>query len=168
MTRCGVGWIAGREYKAHGKMASLLAQPYISPPDYDLAEVPSTKKILHVQQSAVDEYERCQQRNATARQEVPPQQFDAGGMTMMNNALWIPERAVELQLRLWRHTAALQDTERSKRRLAQSKSMWHGQRWPRMSRFLCRTVCTVSLLFLETKCHARRVRSYTKPSPTRF
>jgi Integrase zinc binding domain len=25
---------------------------------------------------------------------------DAGGMRMMNNALWIPERAVELQLRL--------------------------------------------------------------------
>jgi Integrase zinc binding domain len=51
-----------------------------------------------VQQSAVDEYERCKQGNAMARQEVPPQQVDAGGMTMMNNALWIPERAVELQL----------------------------------------------------------------------
>jgi hypothetical protein len=35
-----------------------------------------------------------------ARQEVPPQQVDAGDMRMMNNALWIPERAVELQLRL--------------------------------------------------------------------
>jgi Integrase zinc binding domain len=35
-----------------------------------------------------------------ARQEVPPQQVDAGGMRMMNSALWIPERAVELQLRL--------------------------------------------------------------------
>jgi Integrase zinc binding domain len=35
-----------------------------------------------------------------ARLEVPPQQVDAGGMRMMNNALWIPERAVELQLRL--------------------------------------------------------------------
>jgi Integrase zinc binding domain len=53
-----------------------------------------------VQESAVDEYERCQQGNATARQEVPPQQVDAGGMRMMNNALWIPECAVELQLRL--------------------------------------------------------------------
>jgi hypothetical protein len=28
------------------------------------------------------------------------QQVDAGGMRMMNNTLWIPERAVELQLRL--------------------------------------------------------------------
>jgi hypothetical protein len=54
-----------------------------------------------VQQSAVDEYERCQQGNAMARQEVPLQQVDAGGMRMMNNALWIPERAVELQLRLF-------------------------------------------------------------------
>jgi transposase InsO family protein len=35
-----------------------------------------------------------------AHQEVPPQQVDAGGMRMMNNALWIPERAVELQIRL--------------------------------------------------------------------
>jgi Integrase zinc binding domain len=81
-------------------MASLFAQPYISPPNYDTVEFPSKKEILLVQQSAVDEYERCQQGSAMARQEVPPQQVDAGGMRMMNNALWIPERAVELQLRL--------------------------------------------------------------------
>jgi hypothetical protein len=60
---------------------------------------PSKKEILLVQKSAVDEYERCQQGNAMARQEVPPQQVDAGGMRMMNNALWIPECAVK-QLRL--------------------------------------------------------------------
>jgi hypothetical protein len=34
MTRWGVGWIERSEHKAHGKMASLFAQPYISPPDY--------------------------------------------------------------------------------------------------------------------------------------
>jgi hypothetical protein len=100
MTRWGVGWVSGSEKKAHGKMASLFAQPYISPPDYDTVEFPLKKEILLVQQSAVNEYERCQQNNAMARQEVPPQQVDAGGMRMMNNALWIPERAVELQLRL--------------------------------------------------------------------
>jgi RNase H-like domain found in reverse transcriptase len=33
MTRWGVEWVAGSENKAHGKMASLFAQPYISPPD---------------------------------------------------------------------------------------------------------------------------------------
>jgi Integrase zinc binding domain len=38
--------------------------------------------------------------NATARQEGPPQQFEASGMRVVNNALWIPERAVKLQLRL--------------------------------------------------------------------
>jgi hypothetical protein len=38
ITSWGVGWIAGSENKAHGKMASLFAQPYISPPDYDTAE----------------------------------------------------------------------------------------------------------------------------------
>jgi hypothetical protein len=159
MTRWVVGSIAGNESKAHGKMASLFAQPYISPPDYDTVEFPSKKEILLVQQSAVNEYERCQHSNSTARQEVPPQQVDAGGMRMMNNALRIPERAVELQfVCAWRHTAALQDTER-KGRLAQLRSMWHGQRLRRMSRSFCRTVCTVSLLFLETKCHARWVRS---------
>jgi Integrase zinc binding domain len=81
-------------------MASLFAQPYINPPDYDTLEFPSKKESLLKHQSAVDEYERCQHSNAAARQELPPQQVDAGGMRMMSNALWIPERAVELQLRL--------------------------------------------------------------------
>jgi hypothetical protein len=79
MTRWRVGWIAGSENKAHGKMASLFAQPYISPPDYDTVEFPSKKEILLVQQSAFDEYERCQQGSAMARQEARPQQVDAGG-----------------------------------------------------------------------------------------
>jgi Integrase zinc binding domain len=61
---------------------------------------PSKKEIQLVQQSAVNEYERFQQSNATARQEVPPQQVDDSGMRMMSNALWNPERAAELQLRL--------------------------------------------------------------------
>jgi hypothetical protein len=100
MTRWGVGWVAGSENKAHGKIASLFAQPFISPADYDTVEFSSKKKILLAQQSAVNEYERYQQCNATTRQEVPPQLVDAGGMRMMNNAPWIPERAVELQLRL--------------------------------------------------------------------
>jgi hypothetical protein len=100
MKRWGVGWIADSEHKTYGKMASLFSQPFKSPPDYDTVEFPSKKEILLVQQSAVNEYERCEQSNATARQEVPPQQGDAGGMRMMSNAQWIPERAVELQLRL--------------------------------------------------------------------
>jgi hypothetical protein len=93
-----VGWIAGSENKAHGKMASLFAKPYISPPDYDTVYFPSKKDTLLVHQSSVNENECCQQSNATARQEVPPQQVDAGGMRMMNNALCIPECAVDLQL----------------------------------------------------------------------
>jgi hypothetical protein len=87
MTRWGVEWVAGSENEEHGKMASLFAQLFISPPDYDTVEFPSKKEILLVQQSAVKEYERCQQGIAMARQEVPPQQVDAGGMRMMNNAL---------------------------------------------------------------------------------
>jgi hypothetical protein len=70
-------------------VASLFAQPYISPPDYDTVVFQSKKEILLMQQSAVNEYERCQQSNATARQEAPPQKVDAGGMRMINNAIWI-------------------------------------------------------------------------------
>jgi hypothetical protein len=81
-------------------MASLFAQPYISPPDYYTVESLSKRDILLLQQCAVNECERSQQSNATDRQEVQPQQVGAGGMRMMNNAQWIPERAVELQLRL--------------------------------------------------------------------
>jgi hypothetical protein len=45
------------------------------------------KEILLLQQSVVNVYELCQQGNATARQEVPPQKVEVGGMRMMNNAL---------------------------------------------------------------------------------
>jgi hypothetical protein len=100
MTRWGEGWIAGSGHIEYGKMASLFAQPYISPSEYDALEFPSKKEILLVQQSAFNEYECFQQSKATARQEVPPHQVDAGGMRIMNNALWIPERPVGLQLRL--------------------------------------------------------------------
>jgi Integrase core domain/Integrase zinc binding domain len=72
MTRWGVGWISGSENKAHGKMVSLFAQPYISLSDYDTVEFPSKKGILLVQQSAVNEHEHFQQSNATDRQEGPP------------------------------------------------------------------------------------------------
>jgi hypothetical protein len=53
MTRWRVEWIAGSEHKAHGKMGSLFAQPYITPPDYDTVEFPSKKDILLAQTSAI-------------------------------------------------------------------------------------------------------------------
>jgi hypothetical protein len=99
MKRWGVGRVAGSEHQAHGKMASLFAQPYITPPDYDTVGFPSKKEILLTHKSAGEEYKRIQQSKTTVRREEPPQQVDAGGMRMMNNGLWIPERAVELQLR---------------------------------------------------------------------
>jgi hypothetical protein len=55
MTRWGVGRIAGIEHKAHGKVASLFSQPYISSPYYDTVLSPSKKEILLSQQSAVSE-----------------------------------------------------------------------------------------------------------------
>jgi hypothetical protein len=53
MTRWSVGWIAVSENKAHGKIASLFARPYISPPDFDMVEFPSKKEILLAHQGAV-------------------------------------------------------------------------------------------------------------------
>jgi hypothetical protein len=76
-------------------MASLFAQPYVTPPDYNTVEFPSKQKILLVQTSTVQEYGRNQHGKMSARREKQPQQV-AGGMRMTNNALWIPERAVEL------------------------------------------------------------------------
>jgi hypothetical protein len=35
MTRWKNGWIAGSEHKANGKNTSLIAQSYITPPDYE-------------------------------------------------------------------------------------------------------------------------------------
>jgi hypothetical protein len=90
MTRWGVGWIAGIEQNAHGKMASLFAHPYIYPPDYDKIEFPWNKDILMALKNAVQEYERSHHSRATARREEPPQQVDSGCMRMMNNALWVP------------------------------------------------------------------------------
>jgi hypothetical protein len=85
-------------------------------------EFPSKKEILLVQQSAVNEYELCQQSNATARQELPPQQVYADSMRMMNNALLITECQYSCSYAcVCSHTAALQGTEHTKRRLAQSK-----------------------------------------------
>jgi hypothetical protein len=95
MTRLGVGWVAGSENKAHDKMASLFSQPYISPPDYDTVKFPSKKDILLVQQSAVDEYERCQQGNAISRQEVPPQQVDAGVRISVRLSFIMSERLID-------------------------------------------------------------------------
>jgi hypothetical protein len=110
-------------------MAGLFAQPYIRPPDYDTVKFPSKKDILLVQQSAVNEYERNKQSNEAARQEVPPPQVDVGGMRMITMHYGFTSVQSSCSYACaWSHTATLQDTERTKRRLAQSKSMWHGQR----------------------------------------
>jgi hypothetical protein len=62
-----------------------------------------------------------------------------------------------------RNSAAIQGTERTELRLAQSRIMLHGEACQGLSR----TVCTVLQLFLETKCHVRWVRSYMRPTRTR-
>jgi hypothetical protein len=86
MARWELGWIAGRKHKAHGKMAILFAQPYISPPEYDTVKFPC-KEFLLPQKSAVNKYKRYQQMKAAARRQAPPQKIDGGGMRMMNNTL---------------------------------------------------------------------------------
>jgi hypothetical protein len=108
------------------------------------------------QTGAVKAYDRCQQSRATSFQEVPPQQVDAGGMRMMNNALRIPKRAVVLQLHLCveshcrsaGHTFAPHGTERTKSDARRNQGLCYN--WRRMSKPLCKTVCTVLQRFLET------------------
>jgi hypothetical protein len=53
MTRWGVGWIAKSERNPHGKMANLLAQPLIGPPDKDTVDFLSKKEIFMINKSAV-------------------------------------------------------------------------------------------------------------------
>jgi hypothetical protein len=67
-----VEWRVGSEHKAHGKMASLFSQPYISLPDYDTVEF-RRRRRLYGQQSAVNEYERYKQNKETDCQGAPPQ-----------------------------------------------------------------------------------------------
>jgi hypothetical protein len=98
LTEMRVGWIAGSEHKEYEKMASIFAQPYSTPSDCNTVDIPYKKDILLAQKSAVEKHERIQQSKATDHREEPPQCVDTGGMRMMQNALWIPERAVKLQL----------------------------------------------------------------------
>jgi hypothetical protein len=132
-------------------------------------EFPSKKDILLVQQIAVDEYERCQQSNATARQELLPQKVDAGGMRMINNALWIPERAAELQLRFCVEAHCRSAGHRAYEATIGSIKKYVA--WTTIAKdvkvFVQNCFCTMSLLVLETKCHDRWVRSYMRPSPSR-
>jgi hypothetical protein len=119
--------IAGSEQKAHCKLASLFAQPYLTPPDYDTVEFPSKKEFLMAQKSAVQEYDRSQLDKATARREESSQQVDSGGMRMMNNAIWISERAADLQLRLRVEAQCRSAVNKAyEATLAQSRSMLHG------------------------------------------
>jgi hypothetical protein len=55
-------------------------------------------KVMH--RPCSREYERSRQRKVTALRDESSKHVDSGGMRMMNNVLWIPERAVELQLPL--------------------------------------------------------------------
>jgi hypothetical protein len=46
MTRWKLGWLASSEHKAHGKIAGLVAQPLITPLDYDTVDISSKKENL--------------------------------------------------------------------------------------------------------------------------
>jgi Integrase zinc binding domain len=145
-------------------MASLFAQPYFSPPGYDTVEFPSKKDILLVQQSAFNEYERCQQINAAACQQVPPQQVDAGGTRMMNNALWIPECAVKLEIRL-RVEAHCRSAAHSAYE-ATLGAIKEYVSWTTMAKDV-KVFVQNCLHCVATIPDDRRVRSYMRPSPMR-
>jgi hypothetical protein len=130
-------------------------------------EFPSKKEILLAQQSAVNEYEWYLQGNATAWQEGRPQQVDSGGMRMMNNALWIPEPAVELQLRLCVEAHCRSEGHR----------VYEATFGAIKEYLVCMTMAKDVKVFVqnclhcvatihEDKCHAHWVCSYMQPSPT--
>jgi hypothetical protein len=60
----------------------------------------TVQNILLARMNEVQGYERKLNFKATTHGEEPPQKVEAGGMRMIKNALWIPEHAIELQLRL--------------------------------------------------------------------
>jgi Integrase zinc binding domain len=100
----GSRWIAGSEHKVYGKVASLFSQPYVTPPGNDTAELSPQQIILLAQSSAIQEFERGKHSKVTACRDEPRQQVRASDMRMMKNALWIPERAIGLQLHLFVET----------------------------------------------------------------
>jgi Integrase zinc binding domain len=113
-----------------------------------------------MQHSAVDEYERCQQGSAMARQEVPPQQVVAGGMRMMSNALWIPERAVELQLSLCVEAHCRSAGHRAyEPKLGAINEYVAGTEMGKDVKVFVQNCLHCVATILETKCRARWVRS---------
>jgi hypothetical protein len=65
-----------------------------------MVEFPSKKETILAQKSAVQEYSEASNSSRLFVEMNPSLQLEAGGLMMMNHALFIPERAVELLLRL--------------------------------------------------------------------
>jgi hypothetical protein len=169
MTRCEVGWKTGSEHKAHSKMASLFALPYIGQPDYDTVEFPSKKEIF------TGAAECCQLVRA-----MQAMQGDCSSRrTVAANRCWWHEDDEQFTMdsRACRLVAAkfvrggtllLCRTQRVRSDARRNQGVCgidiHGQG----CQGLCaEPICTVSIRFLETECPARWVRSYTQPNPTR-
>jgi hypothetical protein len=112
----------------------------------------------------VNENERCQQSNATTRREAPLKRVDAGAMRMMNNALWTPERPVELQLRLCVETHFRSVGYRAyKETLGAVKEFVAWTTMTKNVKVVCRIVCTVATIHgdkvprpLFTQLHATK------------
>jgi hypothetical protein len=89
-------------------------------------------------------------------------------MRMKNNALWLPERAVELQLNLCVEAHFCSAGRRVHEATTGAiKELIHELQWRSMSKVLSRTVCTVSQGFLETNFRFRWVHGSMRRSSTR-
>jgi hypothetical protein len=150
-------------------MASLFSQPYITPSDYDTVEFPSKKEIMLAQSSAAQENERSLLRKANASREEPQQHVDAGGMIMMNNAVWIPERAVELQLRLYEEAHCFSAGHRAyEATLGAIKACVAWATMAKDVKVFVQSCLHCVATITGDKMPRLLVRSYMRPSPTRF
>jgi hypothetical protein len=105
MTRWGVGWVAGAEPRARVALATIFEQPYIMPADEDKPEFPAKQVILMAQKVAIADYNHRKLAigngdKKTSNAEEPPVKVGIRGVLMVGDSMWVPTKAVDLQLRL--------------------------------------------------------------------
>jgi hypothetical protein len=105
MTRWGVGWVAGVEPRARVSLATIFAQPYIMPADEDKPEFPAKQVILMAQKTANADYNHCKLAigngdKKTSNAEEQPAKVGTRGVRMVGDSMWVPAKAVDLQLSL--------------------------------------------------------------------
>jgi hypothetical protein len=86
-------------------LATIFAQPYIMPADEDKPEFPAKQVILMAQKTANADYNHCKLAigngdKKTSNAEEQPVKVGTRGVRMVGDSMWVPAKAVDLQLRL--------------------------------------------------------------------